>query len=156
MRDYATDFAVSEPTPPSALAIMGACTLIIRYSIEDITAPAGVLAPSLKRAATNCDLHRPGRSALLAHKLGAGNAATPRNRQSRWKSARWLVALRTGCIMSEVPDTAKCPCAETGNIAGAAFVTRRERKSFATASTLSSNTVMANCLSAVFSAEHVR
>jgi hypothetical protein len=69
-----------------------------------------------------------GRSALLAHQLGAGNAAIPRNRQSRWKSARWLVALRTGCIMSEVSDTAKCPCAETSNIAAAAFIARREQK----------------------------
>jgi hypothetical protein len=30
------------------------------------------------------------------------------------------------------------------------------KKSFATTSTVSSNTVAANCLSAVFSAEHVR
>jgi hypothetical protein len=38
---------------------MRTCTLITRYGIEDITASAGVLAPSLKRAAANCDLHRP-------------------------------------------------------------------------------------------------
>jgi hypothetical protein len=36
--------------------------------------------------------------------------------------------LRTGCIMSEVSDTAKCPCAETSNIAAAAFIARREQK----------------------------
>ena len=34
-------------------------TLISRYGIEDITAPTGVLAPSLKRNVANYDLHRP-------------------------------------------------------------------------------------------------
>ena len=34
-------------------------TLISLYGIEDITAPAGVLAPSLKRGVANCDLHLP-------------------------------------------------------------------------------------------------
>lgn len=88
--------------------------------------------------------------------LGAGNAAIPRNRESRWKSARWLVTLRTGCVMSEVSDTAKCPCAETSNIAATAFVTRRQRTIIRHKSTFSGNTVTPNCLSAVFSAEHVR
>jgi hypothetical protein len=36
-------------------------TLIARYGIEEISAPAGVLAASLKPGTANCDLHLPRR-----------------------------------------------------------------------------------------------
>jgi hypothetical protein len=47
-------------------------TLISRYGIEDITAPAGVLALSLKRGVANCDLHLPEGVPVTIHlKLGS-------------------------------------------------------------------------------------
>jgi hypothetical protein len=46
-------------------------TLIARYGIEEINAPAGVLAGSLKRGAADCDLHLPeGKPVTLRLKLG--------------------------------------------------------------------------------------
>ncbi|MGA9056023.1 MAG: glycoside hydrolase family 95-like protein [Terriglobia bacterium] len=47
-------------------------TLIARYGIEEITAPAGVLAAQLKPGTANCDLHLPEGKAVRLHlKLGA-------------------------------------------------------------------------------------
>jgi alpha-L-fucosidase 2 len=46
-------------------------TLIARYGIESITAPAGVLAAAPRRGVANCDLHLPaGRPVQLRVKLG--------------------------------------------------------------------------------------
>lgn len=42
-----------------------------RYGIEEITAPAGVLAAPLKRDTANCDLHLPeGKPVTIHLKLG--------------------------------------------------------------------------------------
>ena len=47
-------------------------TLIARYGIENITAPAGVLAAPLKRGTANCDLHLPeGKPVTIHLKLGS-------------------------------------------------------------------------------------
>ena len=47
-------------------------TLIARYGIEDISAPAGVLTAPLRKDTANCDLHLPeGRPVTLHLKLGA-------------------------------------------------------------------------------------
>ena len=47
-------------------------TLVARYGIEDISAPAGVLAAPLRKDTANCDLHLPdGRPVTLHLKLGA-------------------------------------------------------------------------------------
>jgi hypothetical protein len=49
-------------------------TLIVRYGIETITAPAGVLAAPLKRGTANCDLHLPeGKPVTIRLKLGSHN-----------------------------------------------------------------------------------
>jgi len=46
-------------------------TLIVRYGIEDIKAPAGVLAAPLKPDTANCDLHLPeGKPVSIQLKLG--------------------------------------------------------------------------------------
>jgi hypothetical protein len=46
-------------------------TLMARYGIEEITAPAGVLAAPAKPGKTNCDLHLPERKPVTIHlKLG--------------------------------------------------------------------------------------
>jgi hypothetical protein len=46
-------------------------TLIARYGIEDIKAPAGVLAAPLKPDTANCDLHLPeGKPVSIQLKLG--------------------------------------------------------------------------------------
>jgi hypothetical protein len=46
-------------------------TLISRYGIEDITAPAGVVAAPHKRGTANCDLHLPeGKQVTIHLKLG--------------------------------------------------------------------------------------
>jgi hypothetical protein len=45
--------------------------LIARYGIEEISAPAGVLAAPLKPGTANCDLHLPeGKVVTLRLKLG--------------------------------------------------------------------------------------
>ena len=47
-------------------------TLIARYGIEEIAAPAGVLAAPLKRGTANCDLHLPeGKPVTIHLKLGS-------------------------------------------------------------------------------------
>ena len=47
-------------------------TLISRYGIEDIGAPAGVLAAALKRGIANCDLRLPEETPVTIHlKLGS-------------------------------------------------------------------------------------
>lgn len=49
-------------------------TLIARHGIEDITAPAGVLAAALKRGSAGCDLHLPERKPVeIQLKLGRRN-----------------------------------------------------------------------------------
>ncbi len=46
-------------------------TLIARYGIEEITAPAGVLAEPLERGTANCELHLPeGKPVGIHLKLG--------------------------------------------------------------------------------------
>ena len=46
-------------------------TLIARYGIEDISAPAGVLAAALQKGKANCELHLPEKKPVEIHlKLG--------------------------------------------------------------------------------------
>jgi hypothetical protein len=47
-------------------------TLIARYGITSITAPAGVLATPLRSGSANCELHLPEAKAITIHlKLGS-------------------------------------------------------------------------------------
>ena len=49
-------------------------TLIARYGIEDISAPAGILAAKHKPGTANCDLHLPeGKPVEIHLKLGRHN-----------------------------------------------------------------------------------
>ena len=46
-------------------------TLIVRYGIEDISAPTGVLAAALQSGKANCDLHLPEKEPVEIHlKIG--------------------------------------------------------------------------------------